>query len=105
MKKALLLALALCAASVFAQGSPPPMRLRGTIEKVDPTTLVVRERNGQTMTLAIADNFTVSEVMPVDLLDRAAQPHRRRRALGEHAGGTESECEQQGLLHLSLIHI
>ena len=66
MKKALLLALALCAASVFAQGSPPPMRLRGTIEKVDPTTLVVRERNGQTMTLAIADNFAVSEVMAVD---------------------------------------
>ena len=66
MKKALLLALAFCAANVLAQGSPAPMRLRGTIEKVDPTTLVVKERNGQTMTLAIADNFTVSEVLPVD---------------------------------------
>ena len=66
MKKALLLALALFAGHVLAQGSPPPMRLRGTIEKVDPTTLVVKERNGQTVTLALADNFSVSEVMPVD---------------------------------------
>jgi hypothetical protein len=66
MKKALLLALALCAGHVLAQGSPPPMRLRGTIEKIDPTTLVLKERDGQTMTLAIADNFSVSEVMAVD---------------------------------------
>ena len=66
MKKALLLAIVLCAANALAQSSPPPMRLRGTLEKIDPTTLVVKERNGQTMTLAIADNFSVSEVMPVD---------------------------------------
>ena len=66
MKKALLLASGLCAANALAQSSPPPMRLRGTLEKIDPTTLVVKERNGQTMTLAIADNFSVSEVMPVD---------------------------------------
>ena len=67
MKKALLLALALLTTAVFAQSAPPPtMRLRGTIEKIDPTTIVLKERNGETMTLAIADNFTVSEVLPVD---------------------------------------
>ena len=42
------------------------MRLRGTIEKVDPTTLVVKERSGETVTLALADNLTVAEGMPVD---------------------------------------
>jgi len=66
MKKAMLLALAFCAANVLAQGSPTSMRLRGTIEKVDPTTLVVKERSGETVTLALADNLTVAEVMPVD---------------------------------------
>src|SRR6185369_10366594 len=66
MKKALLLALAFCATNVLAQGSPTSMRLRGTIEKVDPTTLVVKERSGETVTLALADNLTVAEVMPVD---------------------------------------
>jgi len=65
VKTALLLALALCAANAFAQGSAPTMRLRGTIEKVEPTTIVMKERNGETMTLAIADNFSVSEVMPI----------------------------------------
>ncbi len=66
MKNALLLALALCATSALAQGSPPTTRLRGTIEKIDATTMVLKERNGQTMTLAIADDLRVSEVMPID---------------------------------------
>ena len=66
MKKALLLALAFCAANVLAQGSPTAMRLRGTIEKVEPTTIVVKERSGETVTLALADDLTVAEVMPVD---------------------------------------
>lgn len=67
MKKILLLALALLTTAVFAQSAPAPtMRLRGTIEKVDATTLVLKERSGETMTLAIADNFSVSEVLPVD---------------------------------------
>ena len=26
----------------------------------------IKERNGETMTLALADNFTVSEVLPID---------------------------------------
>jgi len=66
MKKVLLLAFALFVATAFAQSAPPPMRLRGTIEKIDATSMVLKERSGQTMTLAIADNLTVAEVSPVD---------------------------------------
>ena len=66
MKNVLLLALALFAATAFAQSPPPSMRLRGTIEKIDPTSMVIKERNGETMTLAIADDLRVAEVMPVD---------------------------------------
>jgi len=60
MKTTLLLVFALFSATAFAQPTPATMRLRGTIEKVDPTAIVVKERNGETMTLAIADTFTVS---------------------------------------------
>jgi len=65
MKKALLLALALLATTALAQNAPT-MRLRGTIEKVEPTTIVLKERSGETMTLALADNVTLTEVLPVD---------------------------------------
>jgi len=64
MKKALL-ALALLATVALAQNAPT-MRLRGTIEKVEPTTIVLKERSGETMTLALADNVTLTEVLPVD---------------------------------------
>jgi hypothetical protein len=64
MKKALL-ALALLATIALAQNAPT-MRLRGTIEKVEPTTIVLKERSGETMTLALADNVTLTEVLPVD---------------------------------------
>jgi hypothetical protein len=66
MKKALLLSLTLFSAAAVAQSTAPTMRLRGTIEKIDATSIVLKERSGETMTLALADNFGVSEVLPVD---------------------------------------
>ena len=57
--------LVLVTATAFAQPAPT-MRLRGTIEKVDATSVVVKERSGETMTLALPDNLTVSEVLPID---------------------------------------
>ena len=66
MNNTLLAALALCAAAALAQPAPTTMRLRGTVEKLEPNSLVIKERSGETMTLALADNFTVSEVLPID---------------------------------------
>ena len=57
--------LALFSAAAFAQPAPT-MRLRGTIEKIDATSIVIKERNGETMTLALADNVAVNEVLAVD---------------------------------------
>ena len=65
MRKALLLALAFVVTTALAQNAPTT-RLRGTIEKVEPTAIVLKERSGETMTLALADNFTIAEVLPVD---------------------------------------
>jgi hypothetical protein len=43
--------------------TPPagtPTRIRGTVEKLDGKTLTVKTREGQTQTIALADNFSVS---------------------------------------------
>ena len=66
-------ALALCASVALAQTpasapqSAPTMRLRGTIEKVDAGTLTLKERGGETITLVFADNFSVTEIVPIEL--------------------------------------
>jgi len=57
--------LAFFSAAVFAQ-PVPTTRLRGSVEKVDATSIVIKERSGETMTLALADNLVVNEVLPVD---------------------------------------
>ena len=67
MNRSVLGALALCvAATAAAQPATPNLRLRGTIEKVDATSMVVKERNGQSMNLVMADNLSVSEALPID---------------------------------------
>jgi len=49
-----------------AQAPAPTARTRGTVEKADATSLVVKLKNGETMTYVYADNFVVSEVLPVE---------------------------------------
>lgn len=74
MLKMLLSLIALCSSAAIAQTaaspapqSAPTMRLRGTIEKVDAGTLVLKERSGETLTLVFADNFSVNEIVPIEL--------------------------------------
>jgi hypothetical protein len=62
---ALALLLACFASFVSAQQSPT-QRLRGTVQALEGDTLVLLERNGTTMRLALADNFGVNEVMPIE---------------------------------------
>ncbi|WP_457337720.1 hypothetical protein [Rhizobacter sp. P5_C2] len=50
-----------------AQTPAAPQRLRGTIESFDNTTLVVKERSGEVLRLALADTFAVNEVVPTEL--------------------------------------
>lgn len=66
MTKTLWLLLALFSASVHAQPEGSALRLRGSIESVSATTLVIQERSGQTVTLALADTLSVGEVLPID---------------------------------------
>jgi hypothetical protein len=57
--------LAFFSAAVFAQPAPTT-RLRGSIEKVDASSIVIKERNGETVILVLPDNVPVNEVLPLD---------------------------------------
>ena len=63
MRALLLMIVAIAfAAPAVAQNPPPgtPTRIRGTIEQFDEHNLVVKTRDGQTATIALAENFSVS---------------------------------------------
>ncbi len=62
----LIVALAgLVALPVPAQNPPAttPVRVRGAIEKLDGKMLTVKSRDGQTLTITLADNFGVSALV------------------------------------------
>jgi hypothetical protein len=59
---------ALAASSAWAQQGQS-MRVRGTIEKVDGKTLLVKARDGAVLTLALADNAQVVGVVKASLAD------------------------------------
>jgi len=56
----------MCGAGPSAAANPT-QRLRGTVESFDGSTLVVKERSGELLSLALADNFSVSEVLPIEV--------------------------------------
>ena len=66
MTKLLAATLALLCAVASAQTPPPTQRLRGVVQSFDGTTLVVNERGGTVVSLVLADNFSVNEVMPIE---------------------------------------
>ncbi|SFL89161.1 hypothetical protein [Variovorax sp. OV329] len=62
-------ALAVMASTAGAQGSEPPVRLRGTVQSVTPTSVTVKERRGETVVLGLPDKLVVQEVYPIELAD------------------------------------
>lgn len=63
---ALGLAFVFAASAAMAQA---PTRIRGTIEKVDGSTLSIKSREGQDLTLNLAANASVSAVVKASLSD------------------------------------
>ena len=62
------LALLVSASTAWAQQSPP-VRVRGTIEKVDGNTLTVKSRAGETLTVKLAEPMRVSAMVKASLAD------------------------------------
>ena len=65
------LLLTLTCAIGLAQTAPasPPVRLRGTLEKVEPGSLTIKERRGETITLVMPEPPNMSEVVPITLAE------------------------------------
>jgi hypothetical protein len=59
------------AVPAFAQAPPEgtPTRIRGTVDKLDGQALTVKSRDGQSMTVALAPNFTVRGVVTKSAAD------------------------------------
>jgi len=70
-RRELLSAAALVAVgpSLSLAQQPPTARLRGTIEAVSPTSLTLRQRNGEKVDLSLPPGLAVTEVYPVTLAD------------------------------------
>ena len=72
----------------------PPLRVRGTIEKVDGNTLTVKTRAGETATVKLADNVRVAAMLKSSLADikpgafigvtAMPQPDGSQKAIGIH---------------------
>jgi hypothetical protein len=60
------LAVAALLACSAAQAADPPIRLRGTIERVDTASLVIKAQDGRVVPLGYGEAFRVDEVLPVD---------------------------------------
>jgi hypothetical protein len=62
----------LVALPAFAQNPPPagtPTRIRGTVEKLDGNTLAVKAKDGQSVTVALADNVVIQYLVKKSLAD------------------------------------
>jgi len=92
-RAALALAATLVATSALAQ-QPGMVRVRGTIEKVDGSTLTVKSRDGSTLTVKLADKARVTALVKASLADikvgsfigvtAMPQPDGSQKAIGLH---------------------
>ena len=65
-----ILFVAITAAGIASAQTPEPVvRLRGTVQNATPTTLTVKDRSGETVTLGLPDKLVVQEVYPIALAD------------------------------------
>ena len=86
-------ALLISTSIVWAQHAPP-LRVRGTIEKVDGDTLTVKTRAGETTTVKLADDVRVAAMLKATLADikpgsfigvtAMPQPDGAQKAIGIH---------------------
>ena len=70
-------------------------RIRGTVERIDGSILTVRNRDGKDVAVKLADNATVTGVMPIDL--NAIQPNSYV--------GTAATKQANGTLRAIEVHV
>jgi hypothetical protein len=82
----ILAALLLAAASASAFAQTQPVRVRGTVEKLETSVLTVKARDGGLLNIKLADNFAVIGLVKANLADVAAGKFIGTTTLGERNG-------------------
>lgn len=90
MTRFISLFLLVLSASVFAQ-APAPVRIRGTVEKMDGNTMTVKARNGETMNVKLADNYGVVGIAKASLDDVGSGKYIGTTTVGERNGALVAE--------------
>ena len=82
-----LLIAAVSAFAVAQAPANPPVRIRGTVEKIDGQMLTVKATNGQSMTVKLADNYMVMGIAKASVADVASGKFIGTTTVGERDGG------------------
>ena len=83
---AALLIAALSAVAVAQAPANPPVRIRGTVEKIDGTNLTVKANDGRSMNVKLADSYTVIGIAKASLADISDGKFIGTATLGERDG-------------------
>jgi hypothetical protein len=81
-----LLITAVSAVAVAQAPANPPVRIRGTVEKIDGQNLTVKANNGQSMTVKLADNYMVMGITKASVADIGSGKFIGTTTLGERDG-------------------
>ena len=81
-----LLITAISAVAIAQAPANPPVRIRGTVEKIDGQMLTVKANSGQSMTIKMADNFAVMGIAKAGLDDIASGKFIGTTTVGERDG-------------------
>jgi hypothetical protein len=79
-------------AAVLAQApANPPVRLRGTLEKLDGQTLTIKTRDGESKTVKLADDFKVVGISKASVADITTGKFIGSTTVGEKDGALVAE--------------
>ena len=77
---------AVSAVAIAQAPANPPVRIRGTVEKIDGTNLTIKANNGQRMNVKLADNYVVVGIAKASLADVASGKFIGTTTVGERDG-------------------
>jgi hypothetical protein len=77
---------AVSAVAIAQAPANPPVRIRGTVERIDRTNLTVKANNGQSMNVKLADNYVVMGIAKASLADVATGKFIGTTTVGERDG-------------------
>src|SRR2546422_7657356 len=81
-----LLIAAVSTVAIAQAPANPPVRIRGTVERIDRTHLIVKTNTGQSMNVKLADNFVVMGIAKASLSDIASGKFIGTTTVGERDG-------------------